>query len=457
MKTTRRSFVSLSLACATMVLSSELLERAQAQSLESLVDQNASWEPNKSITTTIKDALPPATLRGLDDTLIQPIPDDWVFTPGHFRSDVRSYCLHAGTYGPTKGDGYLICPLKGSRASVIRNILERTRQFPNIEQTDVQRLIWGIEDGAQWDSFDNEYKARVAPLLTGPEIAILNLQPKVSDLTGEVKKRFGGLIPGGAKKMVDQYAELRNKITDTRISYAELESVAVKTGVAPWGKDSRKDIEPGVWAAVGDGFYMRAFPQGYSTTTLEVFYATPANLTYDDKNRITRFESDGRIIETEYDDTPATETVNGKSVPVWRFKSITYKHPNGQTHTIPNKGFVVATNDAAMGGIQIAGRGNLAFARPCPPPKSLDDMEHYNDGLKAATDPEDAKGRWEWIKEHLSRVTSAWNSASDALNGNNDSDKKEKCGDKKPFTPSKFPASPANTSKQRLALSAFKK
>lgn len=456
MKTTRRSFVSLSLACAATVLSSELLEAAHAQSVESLVDQNAVWEPGKSITTNIKDALPPATLYGLDDALIRPIPDDWVFAPGHYRSTIRSYCLHAGTYGPTKGDGYLICPLKGSRADVIRGILERTRQFPNIAQTDVQRLIWGIEDGAQWDSFDNDYKARVAPLLTEAEIAILNLQPKVADLGGEVKRRLGGLIPGGARKMVDQYAELRNKITDTRLSYAELESVAVKTGVAPWGKDSRKDVQPGVWAAVGGGFYIRAFPQSYSTTDLEVYHAAPANLTYDAEGRITRFESDGRIIETAYDNTPATETVKGKSVPVWRFRSITFKHPDGRTHTIPNKGFVVAANDSSPSGIQIAGRGNLAFARTCPPPNSLDDMEHYNDGLKAATDPEDAKGKLEWIQEHLNRVTSAWNAASDALSGNDSSDK-EKCGGPKPFTPSKFPASPANTSKQRLALSAFKK
>jgi hypothetical protein len=81
-------------------------------------------------------------------------------------------------------------------------------------------------------------------------------------------------------------------------------------------------------------------------------------------------------------------------------------------------------------------------------------MKHYNDGLKVATDPADAKGRLEWIQEHLNRVTSAWNAASDALSGNDD---KEKCGGPKPFDPSKFPAGPANTAKQRLALSAFKK
>ncbi|MBC7807203.1 MAG: hypothetical protein H7145_13765, partial [Akkermansiaceae bacterium] len=381
MKTTRRSFVTFSLACAATALSPDFLETAHAQDLESLVDQNAIWEPNKAITTTIKDALPPATLYGLDDARIRPIPDSWKLAPGHYRSDVRSYCLHAGTYGPTKGTGYLICPLKGSRSSVIVNILDRSRQFPGIEQQDVQRLIWGIEDGAQWDSFSDEYRARVAPLLTGPEIAVLNLQPKVGGLTSEVKKRFGGLIPGGAKRVVDQYAELRSKIVDTRAPYSELEAVAVRSGVAPWGKDSRKDVQPGVWAAVGKGFYMRAFPKGYSTTTLEVYYAAPANLTYDAEGRITRFESDGRIIETAYDNTPATGTIDSKSVPIWKFKSVVFKNPDGQTYTVPNKGFIVAGSDTGVRRMQVAGRGNLAFARPCPPPDSLDDMKHYNDGL----------------------------------------------------------------------------
>src|SRR5579859_4126412 len=43
--------------------------------------------------------------------------------PGFFELAIRSYCLHAGTAGPSRGDGYLYAPLKGSRAAIIEHIL----------------------------------------------------------------------------------------------------------------------------------------------------------------------------------------------------------------------------------------------------------------------------------------------------------------------------------------------
>lgn len=402
------------------------------------------WEPGHAVTTSIKDALPVVTtLKGIDDDLARPIPDDWTFEPGYYRSVIRSYCLHAGTYGPTKGDGYLIAPLKGDRAPLIRNILLRSRKNPKIEQSYVQRLIWGTEDGAQWDAYDNDFKQRVAPLLTTEEIAILNLEPKRAEIADAVKRGLGGLIPGGARRIVDAYADLRSKITGT-VSYEELEKFAVKKGAAPWGKDSRKDVQPGPWAFVGDGFYMRAFPESYPTTTLEIYRVVAADVKRDAVGRIVRFDSDGYIIETVYDETPAVRVIDGKSVSVWNFKSVTFRHPDGRVKTYQDRGYVVAET-AKKGPAFCSGSS-------APDDGDLGDMGHYNDGLKKATDPGDLKGKEEWIKDHMNRVGSAWNAASDSLGGSESTDPKPK-----KFDPTKFTATPANTGKQRLALSAYRK
>src|SRR5882762_7100952 len=71
---------------------------------------NASWKPGAAITTSIKDSLP--GFRGLDDADFDPQQADslvsFALKPGYYRTTIRSYCLHAGTYGPTKGNGYQI-------------------------------------------------------------------------------------------------------------------------------------------------------------------------------------------------------------------------------------------------------------------------------------------------------------------------------------------------------------
>ena len=403
------------------------------------------WEPGHAITTSIKDALPiVTTLRGIEDQEPKPIPNDWTFAPGYYRSVIRSYCLHAGTYGPTKGDGYLIAPLKGDRAPLIRNILLRSQQNPKIEQSDVQRLIWGTEDGAQWDSYDNEFKIRVAPLLVPQEIAILNLEPARAEIASEVKRRLGGLIPGQARKLVDTYADLRNKITGTT-SYDALERIAVRTGSAPWGKDSRRDVQPAPWAYIGEGFFMRAFPENYSTTTLEIYKAAPALVKRDARNRIVHFDSDGYIIDAAYDDTPATQAIDGRSVPVWKFKSVTFRHPDGRVKTIENRGYIVVEPDKPAAllcspAFLVDGDGGLG------------DMGHFREGMKAASDPSNLKDKRDWIDDHTARVIAAWNAANSALAGLSTKD-----ASPQKFDPTHHTATPANTGKQRLALSAFGK
>ncbi len=415
---------------------------ARAQITE-LTNKLPLWEPGHSITTSIKDALPVVTtLKGIEDEQPKPIPADWTFPPGYYRSEIRSYCLHAGAYGPSKGDGYLIAPLKGDRASLIRNILLRSQQNPGIAQADVQRLIWGTEDGATWDSFDNEFKLRTAPLLTPSEIAILKVEPKRAEIAGAIKDRLSGLIPGQARKLVDTYAEMRNKITGTT-SYEELERIAVKTGKAPWGKDSRKETEPGPWAYVGEGFFMRAFPKDYSTTTLEIYKVAPAIVKRDDKGRIVHFDSDGYIIDTTYDDTPAMQVINGQNTPVWKFKTVTFRHPDGRILTIMDQGYIVVEPDKpalCSANVSLGGDGGL------------DDGGHFRDGMKAATDPGNLKDQGKWIADNTTRVGAAWNAAINALAG-----RESKDASPKKFDPTPHTATPANTNQQRLALSAFGK
>ena len=56
--------------------------------------------------------------------------------PGRNQFQAASYCLHAGTHGPGRGDGYLYAPLEGSRSGVIRAILQGSVGHPELPQQD---------------------------------------------------------------------------------------------------------------------------------------------------------------------------------------------------------------------------------------------------------------------------------------------------------------------------------
>ena len=164
----------------------------------------------------------------------------------------------------------------------------------------------------------------------------------------------------------------------------------------------------------------------------------------DDKNRIVHFDSDGYIIDTTYDDTPAMQVVAGKNISVWKFKSIIFRHPDGRTKTIEKRGFVVMEDQPAA----------LLCSPFAPPPDDggLGSMNHYHDGMKAAADPGDLKGKDDWISDHLGRVGAAWNAAKNALGGQGTANAAPV-----KFDPTHHTATPANTGKQRIALSAFVK
>ena len=93
--------------------------------------------------------------------------------PGFFELAVRSYCLHAGTSGPSHGDAYLYAPLKGPRAAVIEHVLQRSYSEQQVSQRDVQTLLWAIEAKAKPRTFATSTKAAAARLLSVEELGVL--------------------------------------------------------------------------------------------------------------------------------------------------------------------------------------------------------------------------------------------------------------------------------------------
>lgn len=262
-----------------------------------------------AVTTTIKDAYRPAYwLSELNKNL--PVQNGEKFTPdirpGYYRFNFKTFCLHAGTYGPTEGAGYLIAPLKGLKAGLIKNILSRYNSHPEIDQKDVQFLIWGIEAGQKFSDYPGGFQIRVQSLLTAEEIAATEIN---------VKEFTMDILPQETKNVLNLYSNIKGKLSDVNTKYEDVEKLAVKLGDSPMGPGS-KNIDAGTWTAL-NGAYMRCFPHDYTNTDVELYIPSDVKTKIDKNGRVITLTDDESRIEILYDasgNSIVSATINGSEL-----------------------------------------------------------------------------------------------------------------------------------------------
>jgi hypothetical protein len=429
----------------------------------------------KNVTTSIEDALPVAFwLKDLSD-YDEPVEQDnynFSLTPGYYKFVLQSYCLKAGTHGPTKGSGYLLAPLKGKRSDIVYNVITNSSNHPEIEQHDIQVFLWGIIAGTKFTDYSLEFQNKIRPLLTPAEM---------TDLSLDIMNVPLDVMPDDIKSVAKFYQDFRAKITNPNTTYNELESMAMLNGVLPDDPFS-KYVQKGLWAYIGDGFYGRSMPQGYQKTIHEIYRPAKVNATKDSKGRLTMLENDGNKIEIFYDDEPGRDVVSFSGqgdYPVWRFKSIKLSSDNGLNETtLENTGWIVKDK-----GLVLKKSGSDKYETVTDEPmysdyltrmnnakRTLTDFDDYRkqkqmqplkdkqdeawadyhtlQGLKAATNPLDKKGQMNWIEKTLKLTMDWWNNSSSALAGEENTDNSNHRVDFK-----KTPAVPATNGMQRIISS----
>lgn len=440
----------------------------------------------KNVTTSIDDALAIAFwLKDLSE-YNQPVkPEVYNFElgPGYYMFTVQSYCLKAGTHGPTKGSGYLLAPLKGKRSDLVYSIVERSVDHPEIQQHDIQVLLWGIIYNQKFTDYPLDFQNRVRSLLTTSEI---------TDLSLDIKSLPYDAMPDDVKEIAKSYSDLRQRLTDPNITYNQLEQSTMLNGYLP-DEPFSKIVQNGQWAYVGNGFYMRALPISYPTTVLEIYRPAVVNVARDEKNRITNLEKDGYGIDITYDDDPGKDVINFGDkgyYPIWRYKSIRLTSPNqNEQGVIENAGWMIKDKGEQIKNYQGTMTNNsfdpiysqymerlknarteaglyndyLKDKKSHPgagadldftglfPNADFNANQHMKDGLKVALDPTDKKGQMDWIDKHIKIVKEWWNQASSALAGEETVDTSPKKIDI-----SKTPAVPATNGMQRLIPSRRK-
>jgi hypothetical protein len=286
MNASRRSLFAI-VVVSTLILVSSLQAVVSAQiprigdvagklknkgpSLSSLMDR-------PPITTSLPDAkwgdpskdgfvppVSPAPLTSLSRTLA----GGFTLRQGYFVMPTQSYCLKAGTHGPGGGDGYLYAPTKGPAEEAVVSIVRNSVRLSEIPQHDIQILLWAIIARAKFEDLAPAVKATAARLLTPQQVAMLN-RSGLDAVPGPVMQRLLGEAPAGVRQVLEAESNLRHMLTGGGAGFADIERVAVLTGVAPLGEGSR-GVPSGRWSLHPDGYYIRYIPSGYSLTRVEIW------------------------------------------------------------------------------------------------------------------------------------------------------------------------------------------
>jgi hypothetical protein len=265
-KSVFRQLIFLSFVTAVLIATSTTAF-AQLGGLGGLGDKIKKKTPNllgekAPITTSLSDAkwgdaakdgfIPREASRSL--MTLQRTPNGgFVLQPGYYEMQDQSYCLKAGTHGPGQGDGYLYAPPKGPAEDAVMTIVRNSVNHPEIDQHDIQALLWAIIARAKFEDLQSNLKTVASRLLTPRQLASLN-------------RSALDVLQGNA--LTD--AQLRQMLTTPGASFAEMERVAVLSGNAPLGPGSQS-VPSGRWSLHPDGYYVRYIPSGYSSTRVEIW------------------------------------------------------------------------------------------------------------------------------------------------------------------------------------------
>lgn len=237
------------------------------------------------ITTSLDDAKTEAPeLDSFEPSVILPgdelprnLDGSFYIFPGVWEFHLKSYCMKAGTYGPSKvnGSGYVYAPLAGPKADIIKSLLMNGIKHPDVTQREIQVLIWAIIAKANFDEMPKSYLATAAKLLDAKQMLELN-KGIVNKAAQKELDKLMGEAPESIKTILRAEQSLRNMMSKAQSSYEEMEKVAVLAGVIP--DEGGRMVKEGRWSLTPEGFYIRYFPSGYTYMRLQIYVKDDAYL-----------------------------------------------------------------------------------------------------------------------------------------------------------------------------------
>lgn len=247
----------------------------------------------------------------------------FLLVPGAYVFDAQSYCLRAGTHSPGKGDGYIVAPLEGEAADIIKNILQRSVRFPEMPQTRIQLLIWAIIARSKMEKLSSELQSAANALLTEEQLKRLR-KSELDYIQDMAQDKFYSRLSPVFREIYLAENRIRQIMSQTEASYEQVEKVAVLAG-APSSDREDRNVPYGRWSYHATGYFIRFFPRGYTHTRIEISVPGLSQVSRDAQGRISGLTgAGGKKIAIDYMDDggmplPGDPAVSAQSIRAIRY------------------------------------------------------------------------------------------------------------------------------------------
>lgn len=224
---------------------------ASACATSSRSDSYNDTVPTTSAEVDIPAGLAPDSLSRLPQTE----EGGFVLAPGYYETELKTYCLQPGTPDPSSRDAYLQAPLNGYRKDIVQTILYGSRSRPDINQRNVQLLLWCVVSGSDFNKLPGGVQSDARQLLTSKQI--FELKGGVMGLVKTVSSN----LPGG-------HGDVRRLFELGTSSYEAVERIAV---LREPSRLRRADFKNDQWYKQQEGYYIRYFPISYQKVKVQVY------------------------------------------------------------------------------------------------------------------------------------------------------------------------------------------
>ncbi len=220
--------------------------------------------------------------------------------PGLWEGDLQSYCLKAGTHRPRSGDGYAWAPLNGSKAEVVTAILNRSPQYRDIPQQDIQLLLWGILAKTKVSDLPEGPRRAADQLLTPSQIASID-GSALDVIPEDALARITRPVADSARRVLEAENRIRETFADPAgASYQEIERLAVLDGV-PVREPGSRDVPAGRWSFHPAGYFLRYAPRDYTDTKIQLYAPEAFAADRDAQGRLAELRDPyGAVLRVEY-------------------------------------------------------------------------------------------------------------------------------------------------------------
>jgi hypothetical protein len=192
----------------------------------------------------------------------------FVLKPGFYETEFKTYCLQPGTPDPRQGDAYVQGPISGYRKDIIESVLINSEDHKEIEQRNIQLLLWSVVSGSNFNNLSYSVQNDAAKLLTPKQI--FQLKGGVAGLVKEASY---------ATEILNANSGIKQLFETGIHSYEAYENLAVRHEQS---KIIKRGIKYDQWYRQKENYYVRFLPESYKKVKIQV-YVPDSLLDFDHK------------------------------------------------------------------------------------------------------------------------------------------------------------------------------